>query len=419
MTYKTYDVAIIGGGWAGISAAVFATLNNKKVLLLEASERLGGRARKVIHDDKVFDNGQHLLVGAYDTFFELLHHLKLPKETLFHSTPFFYHLLDAPHAPKMTLENRFSSAFISLGRYFPDVLKAFWHTLQKTAPYQNESVFEYLTRLKLSKAIIDTFFAPLVLASMTTRIDKADAICFIHMIKKLKIKGGLNFYVPKTDLSAVLPIPAMQWLQARGATIQLGTRVLNISKDKIFSIACKNTEYTAKEVIVATHVTQWENILGSFAALQPILQNAKAFQFQAITTLYLEYAEKLHVPAPFVGFLNGPIDWVFKNPGGEHANKVACVISDPIPNSQANLPITAMSYLHKNLGFPQQATHHFVITEKRAAFACTPQHRPLRPNTQTSVPGLHLAGDLIQTHLPATLESAVLSGKWAAERCLP
>ena len=58
-------IAIIGGGWAGLAAAVRAVTMGHQVTLLEMSSSLGGRARAVDHQGQRFDNGQHILIGAY------------------------------------------------------------------------------------------------------------------------------------------------------------------------------------------------------------------------------------------------------------------------------------------------------------------------------------------------------------------
>jgi uncharacterized protein with NAD-binding domain and iron-sulfur cluster len=58
-----------------------------------------------------------------------------------------------------------------------------------------------------------------------------------------------------------------------------------------------------------------------------------------------------------------------------------------------------------------------VVREKKATFSVAPG-QPARPSTRTGVPGLLLAGDWIDTGLPATIEGAVISGHWAADAAL-
>ena len=65
-------VAVIGGGWAGCAAAWTLASRGIPVVLHEASGVLGGRARRVERAGLPIDNGQHLLVGAYEATRSLL-----------------------------------------------------------------------------------------------------------------------------------------------------------------------------------------------------------------------------------------------------------------------------------------------------------------------------------------------------------
>jgi predicted NAD/FAD-binding protein len=64
--------AVIGGGWAGIAAAVELTGSGHPVTLFEAGRVLGGRARSVSLDGRTLDNGQHILLGAYRDTLDLM-----------------------------------------------------------------------------------------------------------------------------------------------------------------------------------------------------------------------------------------------------------------------------------------------------------------------------------------------------------
>ena len=65
-------VAIIGGGWAGLAAAVELSAAGAEVSVFESARQLGGRARRVEIHGHTLDNGQHILVGAYRETLRLL-----------------------------------------------------------------------------------------------------------------------------------------------------------------------------------------------------------------------------------------------------------------------------------------------------------------------------------------------------------
>jgi phytoene dehydrogenase-like protein len=58
---KTKDVAIIGGGLAGLTAVVYLARNGKNVTLIEKSSEFGGRARTTVKDGFYFNQGAHAL----------------------------------------------------------------------------------------------------------------------------------------------------------------------------------------------------------------------------------------------------------------------------------------------------------------------------------------------------------------------
>ncbi|TXD91358.1 FAD-dependent oxidoreductase, partial [Mitsuaria sp. TWR114] len=65
-------IAVIGGGWAGLAAAVEAVSLGAAVTLFEMAPTLGGRARSLEGSEPALDNGQHILIGAYTASLALM-----------------------------------------------------------------------------------------------------------------------------------------------------------------------------------------------------------------------------------------------------------------------------------------------------------------------------------------------------------
>jgi uncharacterized protein with NAD-binding domain and iron-sulfur cluster len=79
--------AIVGGGWAGLAAAVELARSGAQVTLFEAARQLGGRARSVETHGQRLDNGQHLLIGAYRETLGLMKEVGADPERLLKRLP--------------------------------------------------------------------------------------------------------------------------------------------------------------------------------------------------------------------------------------------------------------------------------------------------------------------------------------------
>ncbi|MSO83559.1 MAG: squalene-associated FAD-dependent desaturase, partial [Acidobacteria bacterium] len=125
-----------------------------------------------------------------------------------------------------------------------------------------------------------------------------------------------------------------------------------------------------------------------------------------------------------VGLPGRTMQWVFdkRTVFGEQASHLSLVSSgaeEVVSRSNEALVALAVSEVRDALPAARSATlvRGVVVREKRATFSVAPG-QPQRPTTRTSVPGLFLAGDWIDTGLPATIEGAVASGHWAAEAAI-
>jgi predicted NAD/FAD-dependent oxidoreductase len=126
------------------------------------------------------------------------------------------------------------------------------------------------------------------------------------------------------------------------------------------------------------------------------------------------------VPAPFIGFVEGPMNWVFDKGAilHERANHLSLVASGAdslVRLGNAEIAEAAHAQLARALPAARQATllRSVVVREHRATFSLAPG-QPARPQVATDLPGFYLAGDWTNTGLPGTIEGAVKSGHVAA-----
>src|SRR5262249_30668678 len=167
-----------------------------------------------------------------------------------------------------------------------------------------------------------------------------------------------------------------------------------------------------------------ELMAGETARLKGLLGRAGQMASSPIVTVNLWFDRDVlaDVQAPFVGLPGRSMQWVFDKRavfGGDasHLSLVSSGASPLVALSNEALIANAHDELLDALPAVRYASlvRATVVRELRATFSLAPG-QPARPQVVTPVRGLYLAGDWIDTGLPATIESAVRSGHQAADR---
>ena len=101
-------VTIIGAGWSGLAAAVELAKHNIAVTVYESAKQIGGRARDIELETTTLDNGQHLIIGAYNQLLALLATTGTAEDSVFHRVNMQLSLVDLNNkkpAFELTLPN--------------------------------------------------------------------------------------------------------------------------------------------------------------------------------------------------------------------------------------------------------------------------------------------------------------------------
>ncbi|ARV17835.1 15-cis-phytoene desaturase [Curvibacter sp. AEP1-3] len=422
-------IAIVGAGWAGMAAAVTATLAGHRAIVFEAARAVGGRARALngtLPDGTpvVLDNGQHILIGAYTRTLELMRTVGADPAT---------------HLQRLPLDLRFADGEGLALPSWPSPLDALagiatargwtwadrWSLLRASVGWQLAG-FQCApgTRVAdlcrtLSPTIKAMLIAPLCVSALNTPAERACGQVFLTVLRDSLFggRGSSNLLLPTRDLSSLFPAAAAEWLVNRGGELRTGMRVTSLQHDNTWQV---NGE-AFDAVIWATSSSNAASALMESARAAPETiadslrqwsTTAEALRFEAIATVY-SYAPDAALSRPMVALRDDadhPAQFVFDRGQLDGTRGLLAFVVSASDGDKETLERQVLAQARTQLGL--ELTPVQTVIEKRATFACTPALQ--RPG-QAVAPGLWACGDYVAGPYPATLEGAIRSGMAAAE----
>ena len=426
------SVAVIGAGWAGAAAALTLARAGRKVTVFEAAKSVGGRARNVEHDGRNFDNGQHLLLGAYTQTLVLIGSVHANLHEVFLRIPLALNTapsLDSPlqlRAPRVIAPLHLLAAIATArGLSMADkVSTLFWAARHlRGTPLKlddTRTVAEILaTQPEPARRLL---WEPLCIAALNTAAHTASARVFINVLQQAfnGDASASDLIIPTVDLAQLLPTPALAEVTRLGGDVRLGQAVMSVHQDAFTAtVTTRDDRENFAAIVIATGPQHVARLLGDSPEQQAMAGALTALKYEPITTLYFEFA---HAPASVsTGMLmldGNPGQWLFwqRRPNGHW--RASVVISAHHQHETASDLLTcALSQLRRSYALPAPVWHTN-ITEKRATYACTPAQSALLATLPARIGQFFFAGDWCFPSLPATLEAAVISGKNAAQSLL-
>jgi len=408
-------VAVIGGGWAGIAAAVELTAAGIPTTLFEAGRALGGRARSTMIDGRTLDNGQHILLGAYREILTVMRQVGADPDQLLERRPLqivdatgFRMALPAWPAPLNVAWGLLGASGVG----WPEKLRtAWWMQGVKARRFKLDAdmtVAAWLDAAGQHGELRRHLWDPLCLAALNIPAERASAQVFANVLRDSlgsARREDTDLLVPRVDLGRLLPEPATRWLPTHGTTLRCGVRV-----DRIVT-ATDHLEIAGEQFAAAIIATAPQHA----AKLWPGMQ--ASYDYEPIATVYLQFGPEFRLPFPLFKQSGIHGQWAVDRGNG----LIGCVLSGS-GDWEALADDELAAAMQGGLPVREAPRWHKVVREKRATFACRPGI--VRPDCLTSDPRIVLAGDYTWADYPATLEGAVRSGRRAAHmltrsRCNP
>jgi squalene-associated FAD-dependent desaturase len=443
-----FDAIVVGGGFAGLSAAARLASRGARVLVLEAKARLGGRATSFVDRDsgEVVDNGQHVLLGCYVDTFRFLGDIGASDNVRLQpqlaatmidrrgkrsrlvcpALPSPLHLLAGVlDWDGISWRDRLSVLAMAAPLRLARRSLAPGSTLQAASP--GETVENFLLHHGQSARMCEMLWTPLALAACNQRPELAAAPTFVRVLAEMfgADAKGAAVALPSKPLHEMYAEPARAYLTSRGSEVRTGaTAKVKTDADRVIGVEAGGETWPTDRVISAVPWFALPSLFDAVPApLADVVDRASRMDASPIVTVNL-WLDRRVLDEPFVGLPGRVMQWVFDKgaifgDGASHIATVTSGASSILERTNDDLVALAMDELAAALPAARNArvVRSSVIREPHATFSLAPG-QPARPRADTPLRGFYLAGDWIDTGLPATIESAVRSGHRAAEACI-
>jgi squalene-associated FAD-dependent desaturase len=430
-------IVIVGGGLAGITAALDCSRAGAEVTLLESRGRLGGAAYSFSRDGMRVDNGQHVFLRCCTAYIELLDELgarelvtlqprlditvlapsrkrarltrsQLPAPLHLAGSLARYHLLSIRERIKLV------KAMNALGRLDVDdeqldaISFGDWLRRQGQEPGAVAAIWDLIGRPTLN---LDPRDASLAQAAQ------------VFQVGLLRERSAADVGYARTPLSDIHDVAARRTLAAAGVDVRLRRGVSAVTHDRgryQLEISGSPT-LQADAVILAVSPDRCIRLLPAGSGVSA--RSLSRLGSSPIVNLHVVYDRRV-LDVPFAAGVHSPVQWLFDRTAssglrrGQYLAISLSAADDELTMTVDQLRARYLPALAEILGTDAAVDAFFVTREHSATFRAAPGARAHRPGPRTSLPGLILAGTWTDTGWPATMESAVRSGHAAAREAL-
>lgn len=444
-TGSPIQVVVIGGGFAGLSAATALAQQGCRVTVVEGRQILGGRAYSFTdpRTRNSVDNGQHLLMGCYDETFVFLRRIEALSRVQFQPSLHVDFIGDGGREASLHCLPFSAPWHIASGVWrlstlsFADRLRLrhVKNALERTdldGELDSMTIDQWLTLAKQSERAKQNLWNLIAIAAINEDPSIASALGFVQVLRRAFFqdwpasRGALS----SVGLSDLYVHSAKEYIESRGGIVLVKSPVqrLSIEDGRVREIALRDgARLWADWVISAVPPPALLKFLPKeVVAADPKLQGIERLTFAPIISIHLWFDRPI-LDRQFAALLNTHIQWIFNKSkiltSGADAGYVSLVISGAHEFEgweEQRILTLALEELRRLLPSVQEAAlvRSIVIKEHQATLSPVPGTESRRPMHQTQIANFLLAGDWTRTGLPATIESACTSGHRCADLVL-
>lgn len=407
---------VIGGGLAGIAAALELSRGGHGVTLLEARPTLGGAVQTLPHRDgdpePPPDNGQHLALGCFTAYLGLI-------EEIGSGAALVRSRLALPVIDERGRASSIGAGALGLLRYRHltmgervSVARAVMRIARLEPRALDGRTFGSLLReLGQTERTIERFWDVFVRPALNLRADEASAALGVFTVKTglLGPRGASDLLLPARPLGEIHGAAAARTLAVRGAVVRTRARVAALEPDA--AVLEDGERVEGETFVVALPPRESAELLGEPA---PPLEDSP------IVSVHLLFDRPL-LRSPLAALLGSPAHWVFDRGAltgseperGQYLTVVSSGAPELLEPRGRELVETIAEALTARLGRADLLWSR-VSREPRATFAGRPGTAAHRRGPRTALPNVARAGAWTDPEWPATMEAAVRSGRAAA-----